>query len=110
MPNNLIRVTYVSTLHPHVTDQDIDDLVAKAASYNKAHNITGALAIDGDRVCQILEGPTAGVDTLYASIERDSRHHGIVQLEYRRIEKTVFESWGMARRKMVDIVMFALAN
>ncbi len=110
MSGNLIRLTYFSTLRLYVTDADIDDLVAKAADFNKAHDITGVLAIDGDRICQILEGPEEAVDTLFSSIRQDERHHAVVQIEHRAIAKTAFETWGMARRKMVDMVMFALIS
>lgn len=110
MSGNLIRLTYVSTLRPHVTDVDIDGLVAKAADFNKAHDITGVLAIEGDRVCQILEGPESAVDALFSSIRKDERHLAVVQIEHRRIVKTAFETWGMARRNMVDMVMFALTG
>lgn len=110
MPVILIRLTYVSILQPHVTDADIDDLVAKAADFNKAHDITGVLAIDGDKVCQILEGPAENVDALYASIQRDERHHGVVQIVHQPIEKSAFETWGMARRSMVDIALYALTS
>jgi hypothetical protein len=110
MLDNLIRLSYVSTLRPHVTVADIDAMVAKASDFNKAHDITGILAIEGERVCQILEGPDGAVDALYASIERDERHHGVTLIVRRPIEKSVFEAWGMARRPMVDIAIYALTN
>lgn len=105
-----IRLAYVSTLRPSATSADIDDLVAKAAIFNKDHDITGVLAIDKNRVCQILEGPAHAVESLFVSIKQDPRHHHIIEIEHRTIDSTSFESWGMARRDMIDIVMFALTN
>lgn len=110
MPDNLLRLSYVSTLRPHVTVADIDALIADAAAFNKTHDITGILAIDGDRICQILEGPQEAVDSLYASIQQDDRHHGITTIVHQPIEKTAFEAWGMVRRDMVDIAIYAMAN
>lgn len=110
MPNDLIRLTYVSTLNPKVSASEIDDLVTDAASFNQNHGITGVLAVDKMRVCQILEGPATNVDRLFASISRDSRHHGVTQIEHRAIDKSSFESWGMVRRDMVDMVLFALGS
>jgi hypothetical protein len=107
---NLIRLTYVSTFYPFVTDDTISNLVAKAAEFNREHHITGVLAVEGARVCQILEGPTEAVDALFASIQRDDRHHTVVQIEHRVINKSSFEDWGMVRRQMVDMVTFALTS
>lgn len=72
MSNELIRLAYVSTLLPHVTDADIAELIVKAAKHNRDHGITGVLAIEGERVCQILEGSREAIDTLYASVSRRS--------------------------------------
>ncbi|WP_195162498.1 BLUF domain-containing protein [Mesorhizobium sp. NBSH29] len=105
-----IRLTYVSTLRPVVAETDIRDLVAKAAEFNSAHGITGVLAVDGNRVCQILEGPETVVSALFKSIQHDQRHHTVVMLERRGIEKSGFESWGMVRQKMIDIVQHALTS
>jgi hypothetical protein len=107
---NLTRLSYVSTLRPHVTIADIDAMVVKAADFNKAHEITGVLAIDDDRVCQILEGPGEAVDSLYASIQRDDRHHSVTLILHQPIEKSAFEAWGMVRRNMVDIAIYALTS
>ncbi|MHA6646233.1 BLUF domain-containing protein [Mesorhizobium sp. A623] len=78
---NLIRLTYVSTFYPFVTDDTISDLVVKAAEFNREHHITGVLAVEDARVCQILEGPTEAVDAFIALIQRDDRHHTVVQIE-----------------------------
>lgn len=104
----LIRLTYVSTLHPDITLTDMDALVAKAAIFNQDHDITGVLAVDHDRVCQILEGPRIQVEQLFSSIRSDRRHHTVTEIETRPIEASGFENWGMVRRDMVDMVMYAL--
>jgi hypothetical protein len=100
----LIRLAYTSTFRPHVTDADVDEITSKAAAFNKQHSITGILAVEGERVCQILEGPKEAVERLFASIQRDERHYGVVELD-----KPGFEDWGMVRRPMVDIVTLAFS-
>lgn len=109
MAQNLIRLTYVSTLQPEISNADIDDLVTRAATFNKSHSITGVLAIDNQRVCQILEGAKQDVERLFISIRNDQRHHTVTEIETRTIEACGFEDWGMVRRDMVDMVMYALA-
>ncbi|PLP60794.1 hypothetical protein CYK37_00290 [Mesorhizobium loti] len=104
----LIRLTYVSTLHPEISLTDLDALVAKAAVFNQDRDITGVLAVDHNRVCQILEGPRRQVEQLFGSIRNDPRHHTVTEIETRTIEASSFENWGMVRRDMVDMVMYAL--
>ncbi|KQZ33428.1 hypothetical protein ASD50_01195 [Mesorhizobium sp. Root552] len=110
MALELVRLAYVSTLQPRIDASDLTELIEKAAAFNKTQDITGVLAIEGHRICQILEGPSDSVKKLYASIQKDSRHHGVTTIENRPIAKTAFESWGMAKRNMVDMVVYALTT
>lgn len=103
------RIVYVSTLRPQVTDESLGELVGKAAAFNKAHGITGLLAVEDRRVCQVLEGPGADVEALFRSIQRDPRHFGVTELVNAEIDAITFESWGMVRRPMIDMVMMAFA-
>lgn len=105
----LIRLTYISTFNPNITEADIDELTGKAAEFNKQHGISGILAVEGERVCQILEGPRHEVQSLFESIRRDPRHSGIVELDMSEIDQPHFEAWGMVRRPMVDIVTLAFS-
>lgn len=109
MLGHIIRLSYVSTLSPNTTAAEIDALVAAAAKFNKSHGITGVLAIDGERVCQILEGPASATDALFSAIEKDKRHYGVTLIVHQPIEKTSFKDWGMVRRDMVDIAIYALS-
>jgi len=104
----LIRLAYTSRLSPMVTDADINDLAARAAVFNRAHAITGVLAIENGMVCQILEGPEDDVRALFGSICRDPRHSGIVELTSYPIDRPYYEDWGMARKPMIDIVIMSL--
>lgn len=102
-----LRIVYVSTLGQRVTEAELAALVDKAAVFNKNHGITGVLAVEGARVCQILEGPDAAVDALFTSIKRDDRHSGVVELVRHGIDANSFDDWGMVRRGMLDIVIAA---
>lgn len=106
----LRRVIYVSTLRPQVSHESLGELVEKAAAFNKAHDITGLLAVEDRRVCQVLEGPSAEVEALFRSIQRDPRHFGVTELVNAEIDVITFESWGMIRRPMIDMVMMAFAQ
>lgn len=76
----------------------IDALVAKASASNAAVGVTGALMVTGTVFFQILEGPTAAVDALFAKIAADPRHTDVVCLsEQDGREMRLFPEWGMRR-------------
>jgi len=103
-----LRIVYVSTLKPDVDETRVAEMVAKAAAFNQSRGITGMLALEGQRVCQILEGPDDAVNALYASIRHDPRHSGVAELVNASINSPTFEAWGMVRRPMIDMVTKAL--
>ena len=103
------RIVYVSTLEDAVSQDDIAGLIDGAAAFNKAHGITGVLALEDRRVCQILEGPEAAVAALFRAIGNDPRHTGVTELVNVPIDAVTFEDWGMVRRRMIDMVVSAFA-
>ena len=68
---------YVSRLAPGCTWEVVKEIVATARLYNPAHGITGALLFDGERFCQLIEGPEAHVQELANNISKDTRHTGL---------------------------------
>lgn len=108
-PPMLSRIAYSSTLILTISDQEIANLVSRAADFNARNDITGVIAIELGRVCQIIEGPTEGLNSLYASIRRDKRHTRIVELYNDSIATRHFGSWGMVQRPMIDIVELAFS-
>ncbi|MFN3766514.1 MAG: BLUF domain-containing protein [Aliihoeflea sp.] len=103
----LTRIVYLSTLSEHTTARQIDAIVERAALFNREQEITGMLALEDRRICQILEGPAHAVDFLYVSIKQDERHFRVTELARHRIFHTSFERWGMVRRPMIDMVTLA---
>ncbi len=92
----LDQILYCSLLSEPMTQQEIEQLAARAANLNRMDHITGML-MHGDGVfVQLIEGPQAAVSHLWARILRDPRHMGVVQLYHRReVESRVCEGWGM---------------
>ncbi|KQT50276.1 hypothetical protein ASG43_21610 [Aureimonas sp. Leaf454] len=103
----LIRLTYASLLAHDCGPTCINDIVALSAPANQSRGITGVLAVDGERVLQILEGPKEAVVQLYEHIRKDDRHHGVVELDRAIIKAPHFEAWGMVKRSMADAVMLS---
>ncbi|MGI4759338.1 MAG: BLUF domain-containing protein [Janthinobacterium lividum] len=72
-------------------------LLRQARAYNHAHRITGLLlyAADTQEFVQVLEGPQAEVQHLYATIARDPRHKHAFVLHEGREEARMFPDWRM---------------
>ena len=102
-----LRIVYSSTLRPGVSQDNLDELVRKAAAFNARHGIAGMMAVEDRRVCQILEGPDDTLEALYAAIRRDPRHSAVTELVHAPIDVMTFEEWGMVRRPMADMVVVA---
>lgn len=49
-------------------------IVTASRQRNPAHGISGALLFDGERFCQLLEGPEKPVRALGTCIDADRRH------------------------------------
>lgn len=92
-----------------MTDADLDALIQKAAAFNNAHGITGILAVEGNQVCQILEGENEATQELFRSIRRDPRHSGVTELVNHPVDAKSFDDWGMVRRPMIEMVTTAFA-
>jgi len=76
--------------------KDIEDITTVALSRNAALRVTGVLISTDFYFAQILEGPSAAVDEIMASILRDCRHHHLEVLADRKQPKRWFPNWSLA--------------
>lgn len=81
-----------------MSELDVDELVARAASANASKDITGALVVAGSVFFQLLEGPAEEVDRLFARIRDDARHTDVLCLDAQtNREIRLFPHWSMRR-------------
>ncbi len=92
MPYSL---AYESQASVPLTTPDLLDLLGRSRTKNARLGITGILLYRRGRFLQVLEGPRAQVDELYATIAADSRHQEVstVLVEDRRERR--FPDWTM---------------
>ena len=91
-------MTYVSTTSP---DLDADQLLQMLVAWrpkNEDAGVTGMLLYSGGNVIQTLEGPQDGVEAIYAAIESNPLHHGIIVVFRDEIEQRSFPDWSMGFR------------
>jgi hypothetical protein len=89
-------LVYVSRAAPSMTSQDLLDLGAASQTANDAAGITGLLLYSDGGFLQMLEGPRAAVESLYASIEHDTRHDEVTLVRAREQRDREFPGWSMA--------------
>lgn len=70
-------------------------ILVDARRNNPRDAITGALICRQDLYLQLIEGPEAAIDALYARIVRDNRHDDVVLLSSETVDRRIFAEWSM---------------
>ncbi len=105
----LLRLAYVSQLDSDMTDERIARMIEAAALANASHGVTGVIALEGLRVCQVIEGDSKHIDRLFSNIKADTRHAAIIELDRTEVAARRYPGWSMVRLPMVDMVLHAYA-
>lgn len=93
---NLIGcLTYQSRAVSRPTEGDLEKLVKHARERNRNLGVTGMLLYENGRYLQTLEGPPAGLQTVWSSICRDDRHHDIEVLTEHVVSNRLFSDWDL---------------
>jgi hypothetical protein len=82
----------------------------QSKSFNSKNEISGALFFTGKHFLQVIEGPEDAVDTLMASIMKDSRHHDIHILFANPEHSRTLPAWNMQPLDLTDQSLFSKAN
>lgn len=91
------RLVYTSVARDDMAGDALFDIIQTSSRRNLERGITGFLAFSEGRFFQYVEGPTASLVSLLASLERDPRHHSIEILLRRPAQHSVFPGWRMKR-------------
>ncbi len=95
MPATLAHLIYSSTATRPLSQQELQDLHAKVQRNNAAYGITGMLLYANGSFLQILEGPEAALERLFAKIAADPRHHRVTRIIQESIPQRAFPEWAM---------------
>lgn len=99
------QIAYCSVLKQQMDEADVQQMVAHSQRNNQARGITGMMMIDQGLVIQWLEGSKDDVRQLWAKLQKDNRHHCIVQLLQRDFTDTrLFPDWSMQRTTREDML------
>jgi hypothetical protein len=90
----LTQLIYSS--QPFGFDRSILAGILVAARRNNARDaITGALICRQDLYLQLIEGPSAAIETLFAKIGEDDRHQDVTVLHRAGVTGRMFPDWEM---------------
>ncbi|WP_033920069.1 BLUF domain-containing protein [Sphingomonas sp. 37zxx] len=70
-------------------------ILSAARRNNPRDDITGALICRHDLYLQLIEGPAAAIDALYARITVDDRHGDVRLLLSDEVSERMFPAWAM---------------
>lgn len=91
----IAQLVYRSAASSPMGHGELAHLLAQARARNEAERLTGLLVYDQGRFVQWLEGPTTGVERIWDSIRRDSRHVEVERLHTPWHPERLFPEWRM---------------
>ena len=98
--SDLQALLYVSTASHRLCPEELNHLLDRARARNAREQVTGVLLYSHGNFMQYLEGPAAGIATVYEAIKADRLHHGIIELMHEPIVAREFADWSMAFRSV----------
>lgn len=96
-PPALHRLLYVSRAHVDPCGSEPRRIIEVATARNAALDVTGLLCFSGEHFAQILEGESAAIEVLMASIRVDPRHTLLREWPARAVAdaRRLFPGWAM---------------
>ena len=94
------QVIYSSAAVTPFSDTELSGLLAAARVNNGRLGVTGVLLYHEGSFLQALEGDEHVLETLYARIGKDKRHHRLVVLLRRQVDDRHFDQWQMGFASM----------
>jgi hypothetical protein len=92
----LERLSYTSKETEPFGTRDLFDLLNHARQKNSRLRLTGHLLYAHGVFTQCIEGPTEALNSLWAALLKDPRHHDIQLLDRSPIGHRSFADWSMA--------------
>jgi hypothetical protein len=94
---------YASSASHLMSADELVHLLRQSRENNTPREITGMLLYSDGNFLQVLEGPDAAVDRLLKTIERDSRHKGMMELLRGELTERQFAEWSMGFRNVAEL-------
>ncbi|MEY2777472.1 MAG: hypothetical protein RLY30_1570 [Pseudomonadota bacterium] len=93
-----------------MSSSEHSELLVQCHRNNRKLGLTGLLVIQGERIVQILEGPSHALDATLEKISVDARHCDFQSLEVSRNVPRLFPGWAMGSVVLSASSMSALIH
>jgi hypothetical protein len=94
-----VALNYRSQASSPMSEEGLRELAHAADARNRAEGVSGVMVHDDGHFFQWLEGPAQGLSRVWASVQRDRRHQGIVVSSVGARPARLFADFGM---KLLD--------
>ena len=92
----LKRIKYISRFSTPLDAAGIEAIGQQASENNRELGLTGVLMASGGLFYQVLEGPPAAVDRVFAAIAGDPRHTDVLLLDSEDdVPSRLYPDWSM---------------
>ena len=106
----LMHCVYVSEATAPISPPVLQQILAVSRERNAAAGVTGMLICSPQAFFQVLEGEAADVESVYARIARDPRHHQLRRLVSEPIAQRGFADWAMGEAQVSEAEIQALTG
>lgn len=96
------QIFYVSKIAEGSNSSIIEQILGHSKKNNPTKGITGVLMFRAGIFLQLLEGPEQEVTSLFKKIEKDPRHHHVIELFHGKNSR-IFNEWSMGYRELTDL-------
>lgn len=86
-------ISYVSTAHVDLHQQEVEDIMRQTNEYNNGREITGLLLYNERSFFQLIEGEKKTIRDLYEKIAQDSRHRDIIKFLEKPVTRPSFDGY-----------------
>ena len=84
-------ICFVSTASKDLEEREIKELLKETSIYNNGHDIRGVFLYADGNFFHVMEGDKKLVEDLFAQIQKDPRHHNIIQVLGKDMEQGAFD-------------------
>lgn len=103
-------IIYISKAVHRFRREELAALLTDARDRNRRTGITGLLLYCDACFLQLIEGPEAAIEALYASISRDTRHRDVRLIASEAVSRREFATWNMAFEQLQTAEWRALSS
>jgi hypothetical protein len=94
------QLVYVSAASWAMSNAELNEILDASRRNNRRSAVTGMLLHIDRGFLQVLEGPKAAVEEIFARIKRDSRHNALRVLIEQETEGRQFGDWSMGFERL----------